>query len=171
MGPLFPARNKEWAKSGNIWIHRNPKNFVLNLQWVEWCCHCSGTVRGQFWSITLLGDHKHPSYCGLLVIHQKPEIWSKCQWLLITGVLLLHDDARSHTAYMMVAEIKDLHFECLPHPPYSTDLAPSDFHVFGALKEELLEASSGMMKKFKRQCMTGCASNLRFYFFQEGFRL
>jgi len=37
--------------------------------------------------------------------------------------------------------------------------------VFGALKEELLEASSGLMKKFKRQCMTGCARNLRFFFF------
>ena len=25
--------------------------------------------------------------------------------------------------------------ECLPQPPYSPDLAPSDFHVFGPLKE------------------------------------
>jgi hypothetical protein len=66
-------------------------------------------------------------------------------------------------AHTTVAEIIYLHFECLPHPPYSTDLAPSDFHVFGALKEELLEASSGLIKKFKRQCMTGCARNLRFF--------
>ena len=28
-------------------------------------------------------------------------------------------------------------FECLPHPPYSPDLAPSDFHVFGPLKEAM----------------------------------
>jgi hypothetical protein len=82
--------------------------------------------------------------------------------------LLLHDNARSHTAHATVAEIKDLHFQCLPHPPYSTDLAPSDFHVFGAVKEELLEASSGLIKKFKRQCVTGCASNLRFFFSRAG---
>jgi len=25
----------------------------------------------------------------------------------------------------------------LPHPPYSPDLAPSDFHLFGRLKESL----------------------------------
>jgi hypothetical protein len=81
-----------------------------------------------------------------------------------TGVLLLHDDAWSHTAHATVAEIKDLHFQCLPLPLYSTDLAPSDFHVFGALKVELLEASLSLMKKFKRQCMTGCASNLSFFF-------
>jgi len=30
-----------------------------------------------------------------------------------------------------------LSFECLPHPPYSPDLAPSDFHVFGPLKEAM----------------------------------
>jgi hypothetical protein len=69
----------------------------------------------------------------------------------------------------MVAKVKYLYFECLPHPPYSTDLAPSYFNVFGALKKELSEASSGLMKKFKKQCMTGCASNTRF--FKEGFRL
>jgi hypothetical protein len=63
-----------------------------------------------------------------------------------------------------VAEIRDLYFECLPHPPYSPDLAPSDFHVFGAQKEELSEESSGLMKKFKRWCIIGCTGNLRFFF-------
>jgi hypothetical protein len=28
-------------------------------------------------------------------------------------------------------------FECLPHPPYSPDLAPSDFYVFGLLKQAM----------------------------------
>ena len=36
-----------------------------------------------------------------------------------------------------VATITDLHFECLPHPPYSPDLAPSDLHMFGPLKEAM----------------------------------
>jgi len=50
---------------------------------------------------------------------------------------LQHDNARPHTAHTTVATIKDLHFECLPHPPYSPDLAPSDFHMFGPLKEAM----------------------------------
>jgi hypothetical protein len=37
----------------------------------------------------------------------------------------------------MVANSKNLHSECLPPPLYSPDLVPSDFHVLGALKEEL----------------------------------
>jgi hypothetical protein len=27
--------------------------------------------------------------------------------------------------------------ECIPHPAYSLDLTPSDYHVFGPLKEAL----------------------------------
>jgi histone-lysine N-methyltransferase SETMAR len=77
------------------------------------------------------------SYCDLLVNHLKPAIRSKHRGLLTTGVLLLHDNAWPHTAHATVAKIKDLHFQCLPHPPYSPDLEPSDFHVFGALEGEL----------------------------------
>jgi histone-lysine N-methyltransferase SETMAR len=77
------------------------------------------------------------SYCDLLENQLKPAIRTKRRGLLNTGVLLLHDNARPHTAHATVAKIKDLRFECLPHPPYSPDLAPSDYHVFGALKEEL----------------------------------
>jgi len=30
-----------------------------------------------------------------------------------------------------------MHWEVLPHPVYSPDLAPSEFHLFGPLKEAL----------------------------------
>jgi histone-lysine N-methyltransferase SETMAR len=30
-----------------------------------------------------------------------------------------------------------LGFQCLDHPPYSPDLATSDYHLFPALKEQL----------------------------------
>jgi histone-lysine N-methyltransferase SETMAR len=39
----------------------------------------------------------------------------------------------------MVAKIKDLHYECCCHTPYSPELAPSDFNVVGTPKEELSE--------------------------------
>ena len=48
-----------------------------------------------------------------------------------------HDNARPHTGRTTVATITHLHFECLPHPPYSPDLAPSDFNMFGPLKEAM----------------------------------
>ena len=62
---------------------------------------------------------------------------SKRRGLLSSGVRLQHDNARRHTDRTTVATITDLHFECLPYSPYSPDLAPSDFHIFGPLKEAM----------------------------------
>ena len=69
--------------------------------------------------------------------HLRPAIRSKCHGLLTTGVILQHDNARPHTARAKVANINDLHFETLPHPSYSPDLALSDYHMFEPLKEAM----------------------------------
>jgi len=102
------------------------------------------TISREGYADSLLGQ-KRPrgttvtsaSYSDLLKNHLRPAIKSKRRGLLSSGVLLQHDNARSHTARTTVATITDLHFECLPHPPYSPDLAPSDFHKFGPLKEAM----------------------------------
>jgi len=77
------------------------------------------------------------SYSDLLKNYLQPAIKSKRYGLLSSGVLLQHDNARPHTAHTTVATITDLHFECLPHPPYSPELDPSDFTMFGPLKEAM----------------------------------
>jgi len=77
------------------------------------------------------------TYTDLLNNHLKPAIRTKRRGLLSAGVLLQHDNARPHSARATMKTIDDLRFKCLPHPPYSPDLAPSDFHVFGPLKEHL----------------------------------
>jgi len=52
-------------------------------------------------------------------------------------ILLLHDNARLHTARATTDALETLKFEVLSHPPYSPDLAPSDFHFFPHLKRDL----------------------------------
>ena len=52
-------------------------------------------------------------------------------------VRLLHDNTRPHTAKMTRQKILELGWETLPHPPYSPDLAPSDYHLFSPLKQFL----------------------------------
>ena len=37
----------------------------------------------------------------------------------------------------MSYELQALKFEVLKHPPYSLNVAPSDFHLFGPMKEHL----------------------------------
>jgi len=55
--------------------------------------------------------------------------------------------------------IQRLDFSVLPHPPYSPDLTPSDFHLFPKLKELLKgqrfscdeEVKSAVRKWFQKQ--------------------
>ena len=51
--------------------------------------------------------------------------------------MLLHDNAHLHTAAHTVETLQKLNLEELAHPQYSPDLAPSDYHLFGPLKEVL----------------------------------
>ena len=52
-------------------------------------------------------------------------------------ILLLHNNARPHTARAMIDTLGTLKFEILSHSPYNPDLAPSDFHFFPHLKWDL----------------------------------
>ena len=51
--------------------------------------------------------------------------------------LFLQDNARIHTAKVSMNKLRELKWQLLPHPVYSPDLAPSDFHLFGPLKDPL----------------------------------
>jgi histone-lysine N-methyltransferase SETMAR len=57
---------------------------------------------------------------------------------LIQGVLLLHNNAQAaHTSQVAMTAATDCNFEILPHPPYSPDLARSDFYLIPKLKTKL----------------------------------
>jgi histone-lysine N-methyltransferase SETMAR len=49
-------------------------------------------------------------------------------------VLFQHDNARPHTAAIVKDKIAEYGWELVPHPPYSPDLAPSDYHLFRSMK-------------------------------------
>ena len=49
-------------------------------------------------------------------------------------VLLQHDNAPAHTSRKVKQKLQELPgIEVFPHPAYSPDLAPSDFHLFRSL--------------------------------------
>lgn len=50
------------------------------------------------------------------------------------GVILQHDNARPHVAKAVHEKLQELEWEVLQHPPYSPDLAPSDYHLFRSLE-------------------------------------
>jgi histone-lysine N-methyltransferase SETMAR len=52
-----------------------------------------------------------------------------------TKTLLQNENARPHTFLKTREIITKFGWTVLHHPPHSPDLAPSDFHLFGALKD------------------------------------
>jgi hypothetical protein len=87
--------------------------------------------------------------------------------MLTKGVVLLRDNAWPHTTARTNALIKLFNWDIFDHPPYSTDLTPSDYHIFTKMKvwlatqcfhtnEELMDAVSNWLH------------NLVALFFDEG---
>ncbi|KAG5305943.1 MOS1T transposase, partial [Pseudoatta argentina] len=54
-------------------------------------------------------------------------------------VILLHDNARPHVAKPVKTYLETLKWEVLPHPLYSPDIAPSDFHLFRSMAHGLAD--------------------------------
>lgn len=67
----------------------------------------------------------------------REDIKAKRRGKLSRGVLLLHDNAPAHRSQQAVDAAASCGFEVLEHPPYSPDLAPSDFHLFPKLKAQI----------------------------------
>lgn len=76
-------------------------------------------------------------YYATLLQRLQQEIKAKRPHLAKKKVLFHQDNAPVHTLVIAMAKIHELKFELLPHPPYSPDLAPCDFHLFPNLKKWL----------------------------------
>ena len=53
------------------------------------------------------------------------------------GVIFHQDNARPHTSLVTHKKLLELGWKVMPHPPYSPDLAPSDYHLFRSLQNHL----------------------------------
>lgn len=52
-------------------------------------------------------------------------------------IILLHDNARPHIAQPVKNYLERLNWEVLHHPPYSPDIAPSDYYLFRSMQSAL----------------------------------
>ena len=63
--------------------------------------------------------------------HKRPELINR------KGVVFHQDNARPHTSLVTRQKLLQLRWNIMPHPPYSQDLAPSDYHLFRSLPNYL----------------------------------
>jgi histone-lysine N-methyltransferase SETMAR len=76
----------------------------------------------------------------------KDAINEKRRGKLSRGVRLLHGNAPVHTSIAAKAAVQCCGLQELNHPPYSPDLAPSDYFLFSKLKSDLLGKNLQVMK-------------------------
>ena len=68
------------------------------------------------------------------LVRLNSELMKKRLSLVHRKKVLFHwDNARSHTAKLVTEKMKKFNRELTPHPPYSPDLAPSDYHLFSSI--------------------------------------
>ena len=73
-------------------------------------------------------------------------------------VMLLDDNALSHSAYLTKNTIQELRWEVIPHPPYSPDLAPSHF-TFSTLYRTTFKELSFRMKTYSEHGLLTSTQN------------
>ena len=85
-------------------------------------------------------------------------------------VLLLIDNAKPHKNKTVDETILDLGWEILPHPPYSPDLAPTDYHLFYHLQNSLRDKKFEKDEDIKNH-VKNFFDSLELSFFQKGIRM
>ena len=83
-------------------------------------------------------------------------------------VILQHDNARPYVAKVVKTYLEMLKWEVLPHPPYSPDIAPSDYHLFRSMAHGLADQHFRSYEEVKNWINSWIASKDD-QFFQRGF--
>ena len=81
------------------------------------------TIKGEYYA-KLLRELRHT------IKSKRPEKLKK-------GVLLYQDSTPALKSLVAMSVVHDCGFELIDHPPYSPDLAPSDYFLFPNLKKHL----------------------------------
>lgn len=123
------SRKKQWLGKGETGIPTpkddlHPKKTMISVFW-----NMNGVIHFELLApnTTVNSD----LYCAQLdtVAAKLHRVQDK--------VYFLHDNARPHVSSTTRAKLQQLKWSVLPHPPYSPDLSPTDYHVFRSLVHDL----------------------------------
>jgi len=92
------------------------------------------------------GQTINAEYYSSLLVQLKDILKEKRRGKFIKGVLFLQDNAPAHRTLATQKKLDYLGFQWLDHPPYSPDLAPTDYHMFPGLKK-IIEISPFFVRR------------------------
>lgn len=159
------VRKRSWSKRGEApqttakdGLH--PKKVMLCIWW-----DCKGVVYYELLppNQTINSD----KYCSQLdklkraLLKDRPELINR-------KVVVFHqDNAKPHTSLQTRQKLLRLGWDVLPHPPYSPDLAPSDYYLFRSLQNDLngmTFASEELLKNYLNEFFAQKSQN----FYERG---
>ncbi|KAJ4450655.1 hypothetical protein ANN_02084 [Periplaneta americana] len=76
-------------------------------------------------------------YCRFLQHHLRPALRRNRRHLGVQNPIILHDNARSHTAAAVKDLLRRCQWEILEHSSYLPDMSPCDYDLFTKVKEPL----------------------------------
>ena len=126
------TRRRQWLKPGQAakttpkaGLH--PKKRMLSVWW--------GVQGVLYWELV----PENTTITGTMYRAQLNKLAAeiKSKGLQRGKIYFQHDNAKPHVAKVVNAKLQELGWELLPHPPYSPDLAPSDYHLFRSLSNDL----------------------------------
>lgn len=132
--PETKEQSKEWRHSGSprpkkVRTQKSTKKVMASVFWDK-----DGIIMVDYLAdgTCITGE-----YYASLLDRLKEVIKKKRRGKLTKGILLLHDNAPAHKSNIVAAKLNTLGFQLVHHPPYSPDLAPSDYFLFPNLKKHL----------------------------------
>lgn len=136
------------------WVHHyEPESKRESMQWIEKGDPSPTKFKAKrsmgkvlyivFWDVDgIILLHQVPAgqtvnakyYSNCLLTSLASALRTKRPHLRHSSILFQHDNAPCHTANLTTETLENLGWELLEHPPYSPDIAPSDYHLFSNLK-------------------------------------
>ena len=127
---LFQCNKKEFCINLWQWMKHESTTSLLSqissqfsrqqqvkaIQWPKMQTSAGKVLASVFWDAQ-----------GILFIKKRPLMKKK-------KVLFHQDNAPCYKLIATMVKLHELHFKLLPHPPYSPDLAPSNYWLFADLK-------------------------------------
>ena len=127
--------NNQW--SGGIAAHPAPKIPSAEVRWKSSRLDFLRSRRHPPLDYLPKGQTINAEYYSSLLVQLKDILKEKCRGKFTRGVLFLHENAPAHRALATQKKLAYLGFHSLHHPAYYPDLAPSDYHLFPGLKNQL----------------------------------
>jgi len=159
--PETKQLSMEWRHSGS------PKKFRVQKS-------AGKDLASIFWDPDgILHVYYHPKghtinaeYYSSLPVQLKDILKEKRRGKFTNRVLFLHDNAPAHGALATQKKLAYLGFQCLDHPPYSPDMAPSDYHLFPGQKKNWKLAIFFPTRRSLLPLRPGWTDNLLNFFFE-----